>query len=606
MQAFCHANSLGQTAVLSTLAVSAEPRTFGEELLAALLCQPPAAAAAAAPPPPAAAAVAAFAPPGFTPQGLPNPAGVGSPRNTAAAAPDPLELQLQAGRAARVLGWLLHQNPGGQHRLLALQLSEAPGDMLLPRCVRLLSECMRRAEGAAQAKQVCCNLLVMLVEWCAGCEPAVAALLAAPSHLPLLVDVVGGRVPGGDANTAGLAAVLLGVCLMFAPGSPISQQQQQQAAANGSLPPPPQFAAAAPSSGLTFSQLLDVLLSRVGLSQFFGAIDDMHATTAYQAAKAAQRRPAHVTRTSAAAALDAERSGGGVGSTGGAWGLLSDAVAAAAGPADAAAAAAAAAGQCVLQLYDHAFTQLVDEVTSAVQQLTLNAFSGAPAVPQPPPAAAAAAAAAGPPPPWQPPPANMPLSSGGVPVGSTAAPQPAAAAAAAGPPAVSGPPPAWQPPQAAAAGAGAAAIPAGAPSGLPPASLPPAAAAPLPPPAAAAAAASSAITGPLAALATQLQGHSADEKLHSALQLILQLQGSCAELQSRNRALAEDLIRLSQSKPQQLAAAEAAAEGSAAAGSGPRSHGAANGVLGGGSGDAESRVAAQLRASRAEMEAGAM
>ncbi|WIA13922.1 hypothetical protein OEZ85_002492 [Tetradesmus obliquus] len=264
MQAFCHANSLGQTAVLSTLAVSAEPRTFGEELLAALLCQPPPAAAAAAPPPAVAAAVAAFAPPGFTPQGLPNPAGVGSPRSTAPApaAPDPLDLQLQTGRAARVLGWLLHQNPGGQHRLLALQLSEAPGDMLLPRCVRLLSECMRRAEGAAQAKQACCSVLVMLVEWCAGCEPAVAALLAAPSHLPLLVDVVGARVPGGDANTSGLAAVLLGVCLMFAPESPISQQQQQQAAANGSLPPPPQFAAAAPGSGLTFSQLLDVLLSR--------------------------------------------------------------------------------------------------------------------------------------------------------------------------------------------------------------------------------------------------------------------------------------------------------------------------------------------------------
>jgi hypothetical protein len=97
--------------------------------------------------------------------------------------------------------------------------------------------------------------------------------------------------------------------------------------------------------------------------------------------------------------------------------------------------------------------------------------------------------------------------------------------------------------------------------------------------------------------------------------MILQLQGSCAELQSRNRALAEDLIRLSQSKPQQIAAAEAAdaaadSAAAAAAANGPRVP-AANGVLGGGSGpkssgDAESRVAAQLRASRAEMEAGAM
>jgi hypothetical protein len=121
-----------------------------------------------------------------------------------------------------------------------------------------------------------------------------------------------------------------------------------------------------------------------------------------------------------------------------------------------------------------------------------------------------------------------------------------------------------------------------------------------------------AFSGPLAALAAQLQGFTADQKLESALHMILQLQGSCAELQSRNRALAEDLIRLSQSKPQHIAAAEAAdaaADGAAAA-NGPRVP-AANGVLGGGSGpksggDAESRVAAQLRASRAEMEAGAM
>jgi hypothetical protein len=126
-----------------------------------------------------------------------------SPNSTgaAAAAGQSQELQLQAGRAARVLGFLLHQNPAGQHRLLALQVSEDPGDTLLGRCVRLLSECCRRSDAAA--RQVCCSVLRMLLEWCGGCEAAVAALLAAPSHLPLLVDMVGGRVAGGDANTAG-------------------------------------------------------------------------------------------------------------------------------------------------------------------------------------------------------------------------------------------------------------------------------------------------------------------------------------------------------------------------------------------------------------------
>jgi hypothetical protein len=196
--------------------LSVEPRTFGEELCAALLCQPPAAPAAAAPAPALPPAVAPFTPPGFSPQGLGSPAGTLSPQSTgggaagsnaagsgsATAAPGQLlDLQLQAGRAARVLGFLLHHNPAGQHRLLVLQVNEAPGDMLLGRCVRLLSECARRGDGAA--RQVCCSVLRMLVEWCAGCEPAVAALLAPPSHLPLLVDLVGGRVPGGDAHTAG-------------------------------------------------------------------------------------------------------------------------------------------------------------------------------------------------------------------------------------------------------------------------------------------------------------------------------------------------------------------------------------------------------------------
>jgi hypothetical protein len=206
--------------------LTAEPRTFGEELCAALLCQPPAAAAAAAVPP----AVAPFTPPGFTsPQGLASPAGALSPKSTGGAdaglntagglvtGPALLDLQLQAGRAAKVLGFLLHHNPAGQHRLLALQVSESQGDMLLGRCVRLLSECTRRS-GDGAARQVCCSMLRMLVEWCAGCEPAVAALLAPASHLPLLVDLVGKIVPGGDEHTAGehtcCAALQFGYCVM--------------------------------------------------------------------------------------------------------------------------------------------------------------------------------------------------------------------------------------------------------------------------------------------------------------------------------------------------------------------------------------------------------
>jgi hypothetical protein len=101
--------------------------------------------------------------------------------------------------------------------------------------------------------------------------------------------------------------------------------------------------------------------------------------------------------------------------------------------------------------------------------------------------------------------------------------------------------------------------------------------------------------GPLGAVAAQLQGDTADLKLLAALEAILQLQGQVEELRSRNRSLAEDLIRVAQSKP----ALTATANG------GPVANGVHEGP-GAAQADADARVAAQLRASRAEMEAGAL
>jgi hypothetical protein len=100
--------------------------------------------------------------------------------------------------------------------------------------------------------------------------------------------------------------------------------------------------------------------------------------------------------------------------------------------------------------------------------------------------------------------------------------------------------------------------------------------------------------GPLGAVAAQLAGDTAEQKLLAALDAVLQLQGQVEELRSRNRSLAEDLIRVSQSKP---GLAGATANG------GPLANGTHEG---GPEADADARVAAQLRASRAEMEAGAL
>ncbi|KAF8066204.1 ycf42 [Scenedesmus sp. PABB004] len=617
---FCHANPPGQAALLSTVALSgarrprkggrcaaapahapsqaralthahasraprvaaaAEPQSLGEELLAALLCMQPLRHGAS---PTAPFLRGASLGGGGAPGGALPPPPVGGGGGSGAS----LEQQLVAGRAAAVLGQLLQANPAAQARLLALQAGPSPGDGLLTRCVRLLGECARCGDGAALP--ACCCVLRLLIAWCDGCAAAVAALLSPPGHLPLVVDLVGRRLPAGDAHTAGLAAVLLGLCLAFAPGSPApaAAAAAARAAAAGLPPPPP--------GGLGFQGLLDVVLQRVGLSQLFGAIEDMRSSAEYEAARAAPRLPAHITRSMASAVLEAEAAagsdggGGGGGAAGGAQGHAAEA-----------------------QPYDHAFTRLVDDVAAAVQQLTLDAFASGGAAPGAVPGGGAAPGGA---PPALPPPPVLP---GGLPLPR--------------PPALPGGLP--LPPPPAVPGVRPAMLPGvlpGVPGALPgvlPGVLPGAPGLPhqqaqqppqQPP--------QQALQQPLtpqsharAALAAQLAGATPEAKLQSALALILQLQGSAAELQSRNRALAEDLIRLSQSKPHITAAG---GDGSGGGGGGPAAngHGPAAGPRppepgaggGGGSGplsgsglaDAESRVATQLRASRAEMEAGAM
>lgn len=427
---------------------------------------------------------------------------------------------------------------------------------------------------------------------------------------PVLALMLPNTVPLPCVVCAGLAAVLLGVCLINAPGSPMQQQQQpQQPPAAGGAP--------------TFDQLLDVLLSRVGLSQFYGAVDEMKASPAFQAARSAPRLPAHITRAMATALLQAEAAGAataavvaaaaaggkggqGPGLVGGALGLLSHA-------ADAGGGVSTAAGQHMaeVQPYDQAFAKHAEEVAAAVQQLTLNAFSagGGSSTTTPTPSPAGIA------------PKHIP---GTLPIPSAPPVQfaPTSILAGHGPPQVippgglagvgsplkqqqhhqqqhhplpiPGPPQHHQIP-------GSQLLPAAVPLPLPhqqpttPPAQPPQP--PLQPPHQ-----QQQLVfpegSPLAAVAAQLAGDTSDQKLLAALDAILQLQGQVEELRSRNRSLAEDLIRVSQSKPG-LAGGHLANGGAVA-------NGVQEGTPEAAQAEVDARVAAQLRASRAEMEAGAL
>jgi hypothetical protein len=95
--------------VCAVLLPAAVPQSFGEELLAALLCQHPAAAAAA---------------PAMSPTKGPSQAAGGSSSSSSI---HQLQQQLTAGRAAMALSYLLAGNHTGQMQLLALQVPAGDG-----------------------------------------------------------------------------------------------------------------------------------------------------------------------------------------------------------------------------------------------------------------------------------------------------------------------------------------------------------------------------------------------------------------------------------------------------------------------------------------------
>ncbi len=172
-------------------ACAADPHSFGEELVAALICSaeqnpgqmgPHQQHLPALPTTPAAAAAAAAA---TQEPAVPSPA---------AAA--------RAGRAALVLSLLLRDNSDAQSRLLSFRLSADPVDSLLARCVALLRACAARWQPGAD-EAACAGILRLLLSWCAGCPPASSALLAVHGAVQLLSDLLTGQLARGSVHCAG-------------------------------------------------------------------------------------------------------------------------------------------------------------------------------------------------------------------------------------------------------------------------------------------------------------------------------------------------------------------------------------------------------------------
>jgi hypothetical protein len=223
-------------------------------------------------------------------------------------------------RAAAVLQHLLDNCPVAKQKLLDAPLdfsqqqqqpgsgrpaapSAAASGGLLGRCARCLSDAARQGEAGKLAAAV---LLRMLVVWLHEFPPAVAAFLRQPANLPLLADLANGKLAGGCPAVAGLSAVLLGVCLIHASSSSSSSGPERP---SSSIPLPTAFSSsgsiAAADGGIfapTAATVLDVITSRVGLSQYIMRLEDMKASELFQQALNAPKLPAAVTRAAVAAA----------------------------------------------------------------------------------------------------------------------------------------------------------------------------------------------------------------------------------------------------------------------------------------------------------------
>ncbi|XRB23492.1 Uso1/P115-like protein [Pseudoscourfieldia marina] len=204
----------------------------------------------------------------------------------------------QGHRACAVLSFLLANNDITKEKMLRtpidLTADVAEDAHLLPRVVKSLRRALGDGAKAADtsigrdAAAVQVSLLRLLYVWMDGCPAAVSAFLASPGHLPLLADVIAGRDtrvgPESAVHVKGLAAAVAGCCVVF-------NASRTKGAGGGDAA----FRADA-------STVLDVISTRVGVSEFFAVMESLLKVAKTNVHNANVRRTPMPHRRSAAAA----------------------------------------------------------------------------------------------------------------------------------------------------------------------------------------------------------------------------------------------------------------------------------------------------------------
>lgn len=205
---------------------------------------------------------------------------------------------LEAGcRAISVLTHILKDNIDCKEKVLQIPLEISASPLVSPE--HLMSRCMRylaaasapsHAESLADHRQIPQDgklwlqpiLLRLLVTWLADCPTAVASLLEPAAHLPYIVELLTSADSPASVHVSGLAAVLLGECIVYNTGVDSTQSA---------------------------SMVVDVISQRVGLTAYFARWEALQSNSMFLSATANSRLLKPSTRSAAAAVVSGDELG---------------------------------------------------------------------------------------------------------------------------------------------------------------------------------------------------------------------------------------------------------------------------------------------------------
>lgn len=168
--------------------------------------------------------------------------------------------------SASLVTWVTAKAQDARERLLGCYVN---GNALLPSIIRVLGK-VEREKGPPEVRV---SLFALVCVWLHGSASAVSAFLSSAMHLPMLVDIFqsgGSRGDVAEVHVRGLAAVILGICLQVSNGSSDASTDGGFLSGGGGA-----------SVALSHSTVREVIRTRIGVTVFTSALDDLRATRAF-------------------------------------------------------------------------------------------------------------------------------------------------------------------------------------------------------------------------------------------------------------------------------------------------------------------------------------